>query len=80
MARFDGEVHPGPGGLGGEAVTAERLYTVEEAAEALGISSQTMGKWLRAGKIRGVKVGRLWRVPESALDEVAQRGTAKAEE
>ena len=80
MARFDGAVHPGPGGLGGEVVTAEKFYTVEEAAEELKISARTLGDWLRAGKIRGVKVGRLWRVPESALDEVAQRGTAKAEE
>lgn len=80
MARFDGEVHPGPGGLGGEVVTAERLYTVEEAAEHLGVSMVTVGRWLRSGNLRGVKVGRAWRVPESALDEVAQRGTAKAEE
>ena len=61
-------------------MTAEKMFTPEEAAEVLGVSAYTVGQWLRAGKIRGVKVGRLWRVPESALDEVAQRGTAKAEE
>ena len=61
-------------------MTAEKMFTPEEAAEVLGVSAYTVGQWLRAEKIRGVKVGRLWRVPESALDEVAQRGTAKAEE
>jgi acetyl-CoA synthetase len=61
-------------------VTAEKLYTVEEAAAEIKISPQTMAKWLRAGKIRGVRVGRLWRVPESALDEIAQGGTKKPED
>ena len=61
-------------------MTAEKMFSPGEAAGILGVSTYTVGQWLRAGKIRGVKVGRLWRVPESALDEVAQRGTAKAEE
>ena len=58
-------------------MTAEKLYTKEEAAEILSISPVTLGDWLRAGKMRGVKVGRLWRIPESALDEIAQSGTRK---
>ena len=58
-------------------MTAEKMYSVEQAAEILGISPLTMAKWLRAGKIRGVKMGRLWRIPESSLDEAAQYGTLK---
>ena len=64
---------------GGEAVTAEKLYSIEEAAAIMGISPQTLGKWLRAGRIRGVKLGRVWRIPESALDEIAKSGTQKEE-
>ena len=64
---------------GGEAVTAERLYTTEQAAEILQISPVTLGDWLRAGRIRGVKLGRVWRIPESALDEVAKSGVQKEE-
>jgi len=60
-------------------VTAEKLYTMEEAAAELKISPQTLGKWLRAGKVRGVKLGRIWRIPESALDEIAKSGTQKEE-
>jgi acetyl-CoA synthetase len=58
-------------------VAPERLYTVPEAAGLLSIAPKTLTDWLRAGKIRGVKIGRAWRVPESAIDEVAQSGTRK---
>ncbi len=46
----------------------------------IGVSVYTVGVWLRAGKIRGVKLGRVWRIPESALDELAQGGTKKPED
>ncbi|MEA4951955.1 MAG: helix-turn-helix domain-containing protein [Aminivibrio sp.] len=62
---------------GGEAVAPEKLFTVPEAAALLSIAPKTLTDWLRAGKIRGVKVGRSWRVPESAINEVAQSGTRK---
>jgi len=48
-------------------MTAEKLYTQEEAAEALGISPLTLGNWLRAGKIIGTKVGKKWRITENDL-------------
>lgn len=56
---------------------AEKLYSVDETAEILGIHPMTVRKWLTAGKIRGVKVGRLWRIPESSLQELAKFGTRK---
>jgi len=52
----------------------EPLYTLEEAAEVLKVSVRTLGEWLRKGKIRGVKLGRAWRIPESALEEIARDG------
>ncbi len=56
-------------------MTAEKLHTVQEAAELLSIAPKTLLDWLRAGKVRGVKLGRSWRVPESAIEELAQKGT-----
>ena len=56
-------------------MTAETLHTVHEAAELLSIAPKTLLDWLRAGKVRGVKLGRSWRVPESAIEELAQKGT-----
>jgi excisionase family DNA binding protein len=58
-------------------LTVEKLYSKEEAAKILSISPITLGDWLRKGKIRGVKLGRVWRIPESALEELARDGTRK---
>lgn len=52
----------------------ERLYSVEEAAEALGISPLTLGDWLRAGKITGTKIGRKWRITERDLQAFIDAG------
>lgn len=46
-----------------------KLLTPEEAAERLNVSPVTIRKWLRAGKLRGVKVSVLWRVKESDLND-----------
>lgn len=50
----------------------EKLLTPEEAAEILGISVYTLKDFLRAGKIPGVKIGKLWRVEETALREYVE--------
>jgi excisionase family DNA binding protein len=55
---------------------SEKLLKVEEAAERLGFAPFTVRKWLRQGKLRGVKTADhqrgKWRVPESALTELAE--------
>lgn len=52
----------------------DQLLTPEEAAARLKISRLTFGDWLRSGKIKGVKVGRLWRVRESDLEAFLKEG------
>lgn len=47
----------------------EMLLTVEQAAERLQIKPATVREQLKAGRLRGIKRGRLWRIPESALLE-----------
>jgi len=47
---------------------AERLLKPEEAAERLAVSAKAIRGWLREGKLRGVKVGRLWRIREQDLE------------
>lgn len=47
----------------------EQLLTVEEAAERLKLHPETIREHLRAGILRGIKKGRSWRIPESALLE-----------
>ena len=55
----------------------EKVYTPEGAAEALMVSPKTIREWLRTGKLKGVKVGRLWRVRESDLQELLQTAPPK---
>jgi excisionase family DNA binding protein len=57
-----------------EKQTQDRLLTPEEVAERLRISHLTLGNWLRSGKLKGVKVGRLWRVRERDLEAFLDRG------
>lgn len=47
----------------------EMLLTVEQAATRLQVDPETIRVRLRRGAMRGVKAGKLWRVPESALTE-----------
>ena len=45
----------------------EKLLTPEQVAESLQISKITVMTYLRTGKIKGIKVGRLWRIQECDL-------------
>ena len=51
-----------------------KLYTLEQAGEYLIVPRQTVQKWLREGRIKGVKVGNKWRIPEEALEEFLNSG------
>lgn len=54
--------------------TLERLFTVEEAAQALRLHGDTVRLWLRTGRLRGIKVGRSWRVAEQELRAASDLG------
>jgi excisionase family DNA binding protein len=47
------------------------LLTAEEAAERLGIGRTFMFKLIRTGEIESVQIGRLRRVPASAIQDYA---------
>lgn len=53
----------------------ERLFTIEEAAEALGTSARFPRRLVTQRRIRFVKVGKFVRIPESAMDEFVKEGT-----
>jgi excisionase family DNA binding protein len=48
---------------------ADMLLTIDQVAERLQIHPASVRRQLRGGLLRGVKRGKLWRVPESALYE-----------
>lgn len=47
----------------------EMLLTVQQAAERLQLTPYTVREQLKRGTLRGIRRGRIWRVPESALME-----------
>lgn len=53
---------------------AEKLLTPEDAAKILLIKPDTLRKWLRTGKFKGVKIGWLWRIRESDLEAFLKKG------
>lgn len=56
----------------------KQLLTPEAAAEQLAVSVKTVKNLLRNGKLRGVKVGNLWRLKEEALEEYLKDSTPKS--
>jgi excisionase family DNA binding protein len=45
------------------------LLTPEQVAERLQVKERTVLDWLRAGDLRGLKLGRLWRVRPEDLEK-----------
>jgi excisionase family DNA binding protein len=45
----------------------DKLLTVDQVAAKLLVSTQTIHRWLRSGKLKGVRWGKEWRVSTAAL-------------
>ncbi len=54
----------------------ERWLSVDEIAEHLGVSKETVYRWLEKGKIPAHRVGKLWKFKASEVDEWVFRGEA----
>jgi len=51
----------------------ERYLGAEDIAQRLNVSPITVRKWLREGRLKGVRAGRLWRVKEGDLQAFLER-------
>jgi excisionase family DNA binding protein len=54
----------------------ERWFSVEEIAAHLGISKETIYRWLEKRKIPAHRVGRLWKFKASEVDLWIKNGGA----
>ena len=52
---------------------AREYLTVEEAAAILKVRQNTVRDWLKTGKLKGYKVGRVWRLTEEAISNFVER-------
>ena len=57
-------------------MSTEKWSSVEEIAEHLGISKETIYRWLEKGKIPAQRVGKLWKFRPSEVDEWVLNGNA----
>lgn len=54
----------------------EPWYSVEDIASHLGVSKETVYRWLKRGAIPAHKVGKLWKFKPSEVDKWVQDGGA----
>ena len=55
----------------------ETYLTVEETAQTLKVSIDSVRRWLRSGKLRGNRYGGVWRVPASELHRTRRSSGAE---
>ena len=55
----------------------EKYYTAEEIAEALQMNVDTVQRWIRAGTLKGSKLGKAWRVSETELKKFIEERSSK---
>lgn len=48
-------------------------YSADEVAEMLHVGRSTVFEWCRVGRIETIRIGRVVRIPASALDELLAR-------
>jgi excisionase family DNA binding protein len=54
----------------------EQHYSPRTAAQRLDVPLSTLMYWLHTKKLGGVKVGKLWKIPESAIQTFIEASTA----
>jgi excisionase family DNA binding protein len=57
--------------------TTIKVYTVQEVMEILKLSQNTVLTMLKDGRLKGVKIGRFWRISEENLRAFLNGGVTK---
>jgi excisionase family DNA binding protein len=56
----------------------DEYLTIEEAASHVKVKPDTLRLWLRTGRLKGLKAGRLWRVKTTDLEAFLEQSAKKA--
>ena len=57
----------------GEMMT-DNLLTTQQVMSRLQIADETIYRYIRQGRLKAIRVGGLWRIPEEALQEFLGKG------
>ena len=62
--------------IGGDYVMTELpdLLTIKQVAEYLQVAELTVRRMLKDGRLRGTKLGVLWRIPRESVEELIRTG------
>ena len=56
------------------------MLTVTEVAKTFSVSRQTVLKWINKGKIKAVKVDKVYRIPKKQIDMLISKETREVGE
>ena len=57
-------------------MTVEKWLSVEEISQHIGVSKETIYRWLEKGKIPSHRLGKLWKFRASEIDQWILKGDA----
>lgn len=52
----------------------EKMYKLSEVTAALGITRVTIYSYIKAGKVKAVKIGSQWRIPQEEFTRLLEKG------
>jgi len=52
-------------------IAAQRLYSLEQVAERLGLQVRTVRSYVRSGRLRAIRIGKQYRVTRESLEDLA---------
>lgn len=52
-----------------------KVYTTDEALEVLKVTRRTLYRYIKAGQIKAIRMGREYRITEDALKAFLEHGT-----
>lgn len=55
----------------------EQVYTPKEIADRYKVTPAAVLKWIHEGRLRAVRLGKVWRIPESALEDFIKKSVEK---
>jgi excisionase family DNA binding protein len=51
-----------------------KMYSPQNLADDIGVSMRTIYRWIEAGKVKAIKIGRQWRIPQEEYDRITKGG------
>ncbi len=48
---------------------SEEYFSPQQISDKFNVKARTVYAWIRQGRLKAIKLGDLWRIPQSALEE-----------